>query len=263
MLIGQINYINTWPIFQFFKTANVDPSIKLVKGVPTEMNEKMRKGEIIAAPISAIEYLQNPGQYLVVEDLSISSFGAVNSVLLISKKQPQDLNNLPLAVPKASATSVALLKILAKHKYNISLNLSAFDHPEQVLNELYGALLIGDQALRIGALKNFNMELIRTDLGQEWWEMTHTPFVFALWCVQRGFVERHPDLYQKLSAELHRAKDEGKFKMNQVIEKASKEVGLPAETIVAYYKSLSYDLGPDHLKGLKLFKKYLQELNII
>lgn len=263
LLIGQINFINTWPIYQFFKPANVDPSAKLVKGLPTELNEKMRKGEIVMAPISSIEYLRNPSQYLVIEDLSISAFGQADSVLLISKKPLAELNNRPLAVPKASASSVNLLKILAKYKYNITLNLSPFDHPEQVLNEFYGALLIGDQALRLGAIKNFNMQLVRTDLGLEWWEFTQTPFVFALWCVQRSFVEQYPQQYQRLSAELHRAKHEGKLHMNQVIDKASKEVGLPAETIMAYYKNLNYDLSDQHLKGLKLFKQYLKELNLL
>lgn len=268
LVLGQIDYINTWPVHHFFKPSNLPFEVEIRKGTPVEINAAMLNGEIHCAPISSIEILRNPGRFFVVPDMSISCDGNAGSVIVVSKMPIEQLNPRVVAATTHSATSVALFAVLAKHKYNMPFEYNFFDHPEDMFNALPAMLLIGDKALQRANSSNFNSKdssIYKVDLGMAWKELTGKPFVFAMWAVSKEWLRGSPENFQYLSAELERSKKEGFIarKQQEYVEKASTQLGLPVEMIQAYYNNLRYDLNQDKLEGLKYFETYLKEMNLL
>lgn len=267
-VLGQIDFINTWPVHHFLKLQNLPFEVEVRKGSPRELNKAMVMGEVMCAPISSIELLRHPDMFVVVPDLSISCDGNADSVIVISKMPIESINPKVIAATNQSATSVALFRVLAKYKYKDSYELTFFDHPEEMLNSLPAILLIGDKALQRGNNSNFNSadhSIHKLDLGMAWKELTGKPFVFALWAVNRQWATQNPKDFQYLCEELHRSKKEGLIarKQQEYIDKASAQLGLPTEIISAYYQNIKYDLNADKLEGLKYFDTYLRDMKIL
>src|SRR5262249_30279437 len=104
--IGEISYLNCTPIFTVLRDRFDDTGYASVRGMPAELNAKLRKGEIDLCPSSSIEYARNPESYLILPDLSISAVGAVKSVLLFSNVPIERLDGASIALTGESETSV-------------------------------------------------------------------------------------------------------------------------------------------------------------
>ena len=80
--IGQIDYANCTPLFHVLREQFPCSGYEFVAGVPAELNRLLLSGEIDVCPSSSIEYAYHPELYTILPQLSISSIGAVASVLL-------------------------------------------------------------------------------------------------------------------------------------------------------------------------------------
>ena len=98
---------------------------KLVEGIPTELNRLLYEGKVDVSPSSSIEYAMNPGRYLLLPNLSITSKNKVMSILLESKVPIEELNKKVVALTTASATSVVLLRILLEVRHDVESGLYA------------------------------------------------------------------------------------------------------------------------------------------
>jgi chorismate dehydratase len=111
-----------------------------------------------------------------VSDYCIASDHEVASVCLFSEKPLSEIKRVYLDYQ--SKTSVALLKILFKHHWNLEVEfLSASDESyiDKIQTDTAG-LIIGDRALQFR-----DRFAYRYDLATAWREMTGLPFVFAVW----------------------------------------------------------------------------------
>ena len=71
--------------------------------------------------MSAVAYAQNGGLFELLPDLAISSDGPVRSVLLFSRRPPEELEGERVLVSTSSRTSVLLLDLLARDRWGISI----------------------------------------------------------------------------------------------------------------------------------------------
>ncbi len=177
--IGKIKYLNCLPYYAGWEADN---AVQFENGTPAQINQMMRAGEIDAAPISSMEYLQRPQDYLLFPDLGIASREYVRSVTLFSNKKIEDLNGADIAVTEESLTSVHLLDLLLKDKYRIQAMLDPMpSNAKKMMEKHDAALLIGNDALFVQPRKFIH----RYDLGNLWYEWQKLPFVYAVWAVRR------------------------------------------------------------------------------
>jgi chorismate dehydratase len=257
--LGHIVYSNCFPPHAAIIKGQVQFPFKVVEGIPTELNRLLYEGKVDVSPSSSIEYAMNPGRYLLLPTLSITSKKKVMSILLESKVPIDELNNKIVAMTTASATSVVLLRILLEVRYNMNPVYTQYEQGVDDPSEQVDAMLtIGDLALTKTPLPEFPH---RYDLGELWYEFTGLPFVFALWHVNyKKNVERELDmLYDILIA----SKEYGISHLEDLARSESKRFNVPAELLLSYWNSFSYGLGKEEQKGLRAFYGYAAEIGVI
>jgi chorismate dehydratase len=259
--IGQIEYANCTPLFTALKNNFDCADYQFVHGVPAELNAMLSRGEIDLCPSSSFEYGKSPEKYYLLPGLSISSIGAVKSVLLFSRLPIDSLDNQAIGLTTESDTSVNLLKIILARGYGFA---NVFQRTSMPLHEAmrsFGAiLLIGDTALKE---RLQSQDLYVYDLGEMWHELTGLPFVFALWIVTRDAAETKGEEVRSLGARLLEAKRLA-YGMYEEIAAACKDMEWISRDVLAdYWRTISYDLTPQHIAGLKRFFRMAKDLGLL
>ncbi len=114
-------------------------------------------------------------------------------------------------------------------------------------------LLIGDRAMR-ACLPGFAHAF---DLGQEWFDWTGLPFVYAFWAVRPG-VELGP-----VADALVEAKRRGLERVGPIAAREAPRLGLDAGFCRRYLQSIiHFDLGPREQAGLHHFYMLACELGL-
>jgi chorismate dehydratase len=193
--VGKIQYLNCLPFYfgltEMLQAKGMGTGVSFFESYPVEINQALERGEIDAAPVSSLEYLQRQKDYLLLSDFAIGTRLFARSVLLLSKKKIERLDHAVIALSRESLSSAGLVRILLEKKYHHQNTFEVTDQdPEVMLQKYPAALVIGDQALFCQP-----KELIyKYDLGELWHSWTGKPFVFALWAVRRDFATRAPEL---------------------------------------------------------------------
>lgn len=249
--IGRIAYLNVAPYFHFLNREGFCGEI--ISGVPSALNTMLADGRIDACPSSSYEYGLHADDYYLLPGHSISSFGAVHSVLLFTPGPLQRLSGESIAITGESATSINLLKILLKEFCtvdSVTFTIPA-GHVEEDLHQGRSALLIGDRALK--AAKSCPAHVRITDLGALWYHFTGLPFVFALWILRRQAVERSPDALRDLAVQLQNSRDHAFAHLADMAHELSAGSGFSPLELEHYWRGMSYDLSDGHLEGLLLY----------
>jgi chorismate dehydratase len=265
--LGAISFINTLPIY--FPFGEPD-SVELVYAEPTTLNQAMLNGDLDISPVSSAFYLRHPEQFVLLKDLSVSSPGSVESVVLFSRKPlgPELLDHPTIAVPDSSETSIALLAYLLKQKTGQDLRSWFHVYPaadyRHIMEETGCLLSIGDNALLMvheGLPEGFQAY----DLASLWVEETGFPFVFAVWIAQREWAERNPEQLEEINHHLIQARQsffQDKTLLQEGVRIAKSRCTISAEEVQSYYtQSLTYDLSEKHLQALDLFGSILRDLD--
>ena len=168
--VGKVGYLNTLPLFYKWDTSQT----VLVEGHPSELVDRLRKGELHAGIVSSVEYLFHKEDYLIVPKVCIASRERACSVLIFSNRPLEDIKSLYLT--PASLTSKELAMYVVKVIYGNS--------PELVKDrsKADAIMLIGDEAMIEKSLGKWQYVY---DLGEEWFKRHRLPFVFALFLVRR------------------------------------------------------------------------------
>ena len=258
--IGEIEYANCTPLFHVLREQFPCSEYEFVTGVPAELNRMLLAGEIDVCPSSSIEYAYHPGNYMIIPQLSISSVGAVASVLLFSRVPVERLDGCKIRLSSESATSVNLLKILLAQRYGCSCTYEVAV-PGTTAHDVGSSalLLIGDSALRASLEKS---DLLVYDLGEMWYSWTGLPFVFALWFCRNEIADRAE--LKTLARQLVSAKELVPEQL-ELIAARSKEAGwLGYDRLLAYWRdNISYHLDEDAKAGLLLYYSKCSEIGLI
>lgn len=239
MRIGTVSYTNAYPLIEYLPL--VYPEAEIISVVPSKLGKLMKQGDVDIALLSSIELIKNP-EYSYLPEISISSDGAVGSVLLFSKIPVHEIKTV--ALDQSSLTSITLIKILFTEHWKISPDYLSFTPPvEKGLEIADAALAIGDAGLV--AEKQYPYCY---DLGAEWKSMTGLPFVFALWITQQNVT------MEKCLPYFVEAKRLGLENISEISKKCAAALPISEERFQHYFlDNLCYDLKKNQLNGMQLF----------
>lgn len=254
--LGIVSYTNVaplhWGLSPWQGTA-------FVRGVPTELNQKLLAGDIDLTLISSIEFLRYRHFLKALPDFSIATLGPVRSVMLFHWEPWEALQGKKIAVTTDSATSVHLLKVLLKESQLETTFVPMQPVLEGMLQHCDAALLIGDVAL-IEAVRQRQIhgrQPLITDLGQAWYNLTRLPFTFAVWASRK---DNPPS--GLLVNKLREAREFGLGHLAEVSRAEAANLDLPPSVIQRYLANFRYYLEPPDVDGLKLFaQKALHDFN--
>ncbi|MGH9549815.1 MAG: menaquinone biosynthetic enzyme MqnA/MqnD family protein [Terriglobales bacterium] len=247
--LGQINFVNCLPVVVPMEELQWRSQADITYATPQELNQAFERNELDIGAMSSFYFLKN-GTLKLIEGLSISSDGAVASVMCYSKVPLNELNGARIAVPAASATSVNLLRVLLLEVFGAVPEVVDRQSPTIADADVQAALVFGDQALY--AEENYGRRLVRADLG-EWWRInTGLPMVFGLWAAHTQWADANPTSFDRISAALNCAVREGlTTRFDTVVEEGCRRTGLSLERIRRYFTAdLNYELTDRHLAGL-------------
>jgi len=260
--LGIVSFANVAPLHFMLSER---PGTKFVRGVPTTLNEALRRDEIDLTLVSSVEFIRHRDQYRALADFSIATLGPVYSVMLFHSVPWEQLSSARVAVTPQSATSVELLRVLlAADGLEAELVPTPGSLDEMMLSA-QGALLIGDAALTEavrhlrpsvdgpagrGASGHSRLRpgLHVTDLGEAWYRHTRLPFTFAVWASR---ADRRPpsDLLERFRA----ARAEGLGRLAEVAAVEGRRLGVAPGIVQRYLENFRYYLEPPDLDGLEEF----------
>jgi chorismate dehydratase len=247
--VGAVNYLNTKPLI--CDLEGLAPEAELVLEVPSRLADLLAEGRLDVALIPVIEYFR-AGGYTVVPDIAIASRGPVLSVTLFSRVPWEGIRRV--ALDAGSRTSAALTRILLARRYAVRpevVPLPLDRGAEDV--DADAVLLIGDRAMR-ACLPGFAHAF---DLGQEWFDWTGLPFVYAVWAVRPGADLRGVD------EALAEAKRRGRARAGAIAHREAPRLGLDAGFCRRYLANiLHFDLGPREQAGLHHYYTLACELGL-
>ncbi|HEU5439190.1 MAG TPA: menaquinone biosynthesis protein [Ktedonobacterales bacterium] len=258
--LGVIDYLNVAPVYDWieWQAARADglPGVELVAGVPAAMNAALASGAVDVSNVSSVAFGRQASEWLLVPGLSVAAHGRVESVLLFSwHRDWAALDEGSVAVTSHSATSVALVRLLAEQRYAAhSHYVTCEPDLDAMLAAHDAALLIGDVALREGSLRREVAGRGRPyvfDLAHEWQAWTGLPFVFAVWAAR---ADRAAAVRASGALELLReSKRRGLEALDDIAARAARRLDLPLSVCDAYLRLLDYELSERDLAGLRAF----------
>jgi chorismate dehydratase len=259
--IGKINFTNVWPIFHGFPGHDLQPFVHLIEQVPTQLNRALAEGHIDMSPISSFSYGQYFRDYVLLPDLSVSSNGAVKSLLLFHKKPLHELDGAPVALPTTSATTVNMLKIIFSRFIGVApIYTTVKPDIMQMLSVNDAALLIGDDAIR-ASWRTWDCEV--TDLGELWKRFTGVGMSYAVWAVREEVAKQQPLLLKQIHDTFAACKAETRSSPEALIRDACGAIGGTESYWRSYFANLIHDFGPKEHQGLQLYYDYAWELGFL
>jgi chorismate dehydratase len=248
--VGAVNYLNTKPLIEGLGTFA--PNAELELDLPSRLADRLAASDLDVALIPVVEYLR-AGTYTVVPEIAIASRGPVLSVTLFSRVPWPEIRSV--ALDEGSRTSAALTRILLEKRHGIRpdtmqlpMGVAADDMSTDAV------LLIGDRAMK-ACLPGFDHAY---DLGQEWFDWTGLPFVYAVWAVREGVDLRGVD------RALQHCKDYGLAKAGPIAQREAARLGLDPGFCRRYLSNiLCFDLGPREQEGLSRFQELAGELGFV
>lgn len=232
--VGSVPYLNAVPL-----TKGLEDQIEFLP--PSELGAKLRRDELDAALVSVTEVLFSD-RYDVLDGVAVASLGEVKSVFLAHRGPISAATEI--FCDRASLTSVSLLRVLLAERDL---------RPELKPLEGYNLEPMPDYVLLIG---NPAIDFLRRphdhqiwDLGSAWCELTHLPFVYAVWALRRGIENR------RLRSVLRQAQRFGLETLDSIIREHPDYDYSFRKDYLGWH--IHYHLGSDEKRGLAKFAELL------
>ncbi|GAE25084.1 menaquinone via futalosine step 1 [Halalkalibacter wakoensis JCM 9140] len=264
VVIGEISYTNIRPFFFYLDRPMLkEHNCQFVPQVPAQLNNEMAKGRVDIGGISSFAYAEHALEYTLLPNLSVTSYGAVNSIFLFSKVPINELNGKKVALTWSSASSVNLLKIILEHFYSMTISYTTMNpNVGSMLEDHDACLLIGDDA--IVAKREYGSSLHHYDLGELWFNQTGLPMTFAVFAVRNETLRHHPSLVGLIYRSFLQSKLESESKNYQpMIAEIVKSHGGEKSFWDHYFQKLCNDFGPEEQKGLFYYYQLLYKMKYL
>lgn len=248
--LGAVEYLNARPLVHGLERST---RFSLRFDVPSRCAELLHGGDIDLGLIPSIEYLRGSEPYRIVPFVCVASRGPVASVALYTRKDPRDIRSI--AMDTTSRTSVALVRVVAKHAYGIDPEPVPMPPDlDRMLARADAALIIGDNAL---FLDHAASRAQKIDLGEIWTTATGLPFVYAFWA------GRPQSVTTADVGALQRARDAGQADLESIAGAYCPGDAARQAVVRTYLRdNICYALGPEELEGLTRFYRYATELGL-
>jgi chorismate dehydratase len=253
--VGHIQFLNCLPLYWGLMRSGALLGVDLQKDTPERLNDALVAGELDIGPISLVEYLRHADDLLVLPDLAVGSDGPVQSVVMVSTVEINELEGRRVALGSTSRTGVLLARMVLGSW--IGVTPQYFTCPpdlSQMLLEADAAVVIGDVALRArheAPARGLHV----LDLGAAWREWTGLPMVFALWAVRRDFATAHPGLVKDVHEAFLASRELCLRELDRVATEAARWEPFAAATLAAYFRALDFSLGERQVAGLREFAR--------
>ncbi len=243
------------PLIYPLEKGVVKHSFNIMYFDPFLLSENLSEGVVDVAPIPSVEFLRTD-DFCILPDISISSFGKVDSVILKARKKITEIRSI--SVDSRSRSSTALLRIVLELFLGLRPEYVKREPGNGFLEEVDAGMLIGNaglQARHIFAEESAFMY----DLGELWTKETTLPFVYAVMAIKKG-----DDVTAKSCECLVSAKKQGVELIPEIADTESTKLGLSREQCLTYLqKRIKYDLEAPKIEGLIKYRDFLFELKEI
>jgi len=255
--LGQINFINSLPVVVPLLRQVNDLQARIVLGTPSELNRLYAENKLDLGAMSSFFYLKSnlpEPTMTLIKGLSISSIGAVGSVLFFSKRKLSDLKDAKIAVPQSSATSINLLHVLLQEEFGITATFVAAQKPDLKDDEIDAALVIGDRALSVD--EEWSHRYLRVDMGEWWYRNYRLPMTFGVWAARNDWAAAHENTFEELSVVLKRSAEIGLTSgLPDVIAESMARLAFSQQRLQRYFlRELNFDFSQEHERGLLLYR---------
>ncbi|MBL7496048.1 menaquinone biosynthesis protein [Frankia sp. CNm7] len=255
--VGHIQFLNCLPLYWGLIHSGALLDLNLFKDTPDRLSEALVAGDLDIGPISLVEYLRHAEDLVLLPDLAVGSDGPVLSVVLSTQVPLREIRSVALG--STSRTSVLLARMLLEERLGTRPEYVTMppDVP-MMLREADAAVTIGDVALRAyyeyeqGGQSPSPTVL---DLGAAWREWTGLPMVFAVWAARRSFARAHPGLVKEVHGAFRASLDLALSDVETVAARASRWEVFDQASLVRYFTTLDFRLGPRQLAGLTEFAR--------
>ena len=237
--VGCVKYLNARPLIRGWP-GNVEFDH------PSALCPRLAKSQLDVALVSSFEFLRNP-IYRIVDGVSISSDGAVYSVVVAHRGEFSDIEEIEL--DPASETAVNLLRCLLA-ELGLTPRLTGGTPESAGLRR--ARLIIGDQAISFRQTHASGFRF--WDLGEQWKKLTGLPFVYALWLIRPEV----PDA-KSIAQRLRGLRDQNLADIPAIVSDAVADVAdnkqeITQEFLDRYYNEhLRFGFGTQEKQGLQTF----------
>jgi chorismate dehydratase len=243
--IGSVSYLNAKPLIYNLENES---DLDLQLAVPALLLEGLRSCRFDIALLPVIDYQRLPDARIVPSG-GIGCDGPTLTVRIFSRTPIEKITTLACDIE--SHSSVALARIVLAERYGITPQL--LDLPEDA-SDTQAMLLIGDKVVS----RQPSGMPYQLDLGAAWKDLTHMPFVFAVWITRGG-----TDL-RDLPERLRQARIRGLADLPNIVARHAVTCGWPAELAMQYLSNyLKYEIGPAQLDAIRLFHELAAKYAII
>jgi chorismate dehydratase len=248
--VGRIEFVNCFPLYHHFarELATKGVGAEIVEGYPAALNEMLVEGAIDVTLSSSIAFARNAEEQALLPQVSISSFGAVDSIQLFARTPLARIRRV--ALTEKSATSICLLKVLCR-EWGIEPEVAPRRGPlSEVLEDFDALLLIGDEALHLLRVEAYPHHF---DLGAEWKSVTGLPMVYAVCAARRDFVEARPEAAAAVGAALLASRDACAAAPEATAAAAAQLYDFSQAYLLDYFDKLKFEFTPEYRAGLREF----------
>jgi chorismate dehydratase len=253
--LGAVAYLNTKPLIYSLEDR-LSGVGELQLELPSRLASSLHEGQLDIGLIPVVEYLRNRSEYRLISDAGIACQGPVWSVRVLFRVPPEHVKTL--GTDEGSRTSVALSQVLLASRYGLQPELVPFPigtKPQDCPAD--AVLVIGDRAM--------NPERYRSDffldwdLGQQWYQQTGLPFVFAMWVARGNFFDE-----TRMIEILESSRDAGCQNVEKIISKYASAYGLTNQACREYLtKFLRFRIGTEELGGLDEYARQCEALGLL
>lgn len=249
---ARIPYANAAPFYALWHQA----PFAVRNLVPRELGREAEAGHVDLGLMAAGDFLRLRDRFdLLQPPMGVAARGAVQSVLLFSRRPAAALAGALVSVTPDTSTSIRLLRLLL----DVRRELEGVRYVRGLEPAQADALLmIGDQAMRMRNNRpdGFTHTL---DLGADWLEWTGLSFVYAVWAARSSL---DVDVRMELSRFLESSLAAGLGALPEVARQQTEPGWTTAET-EAYLRRFHYRLGPEDLQGLDHFGTLVHEHGLL
>ena len=254
--VGVVNFLNATPLIEGISAVD---GIELLSKVPSDLIGCLERGEVEFALASSIDYQRSSIDLGILPHGVLSSDGESLTVQLCSRLPFHTVTKVHC--DSDSHTSVALLQIILKNKFNITPEIVPTDiRAMQQCNSDWPdtVLVIGDKVVASNCQSEYTFTL---DLGEAWKAQTGLPFVFAMW---QGRLDCSDFAVNKLSVLLQRQLLYNLHRIEQVVSShALSREWEPSLALQYVTEHMCYQFTEAHKESLELFYALAKSNGII
>jgi chorismate dehydratase len=248
--VGRIEFVNCFPLYHHFERelAARGEAATIIEGHPSMLNEMLVSGALDVALPSSIAFARDAAELALLPQVSISSFGAVDSVQLFTRVPLRVIHRV--ALTEKSATSICLLKVLCR-EWGLEPEFAPRRGSlAEILADFDGLLLIGDEALYVLRAEVYPYHY---DLGAEWQKVTGLPMVFAVCAARRAFTAARPAAAAAVGAALLASRDACAAHPAETAAAAAQRYDFSQRYLTEYFDKLKFGFTPEYRAGLDEF----------